>query len=266
MELDGLRSWFNKQGDTVKAAVITATIGLLGLCITGCFSILNTLIQRPTQSTNPTQVLLIINATPIPTFTPEPTFLPQYTSTPILSNSPTSVTPPQSSTNELPLPSADSQPQQSKFNVIWSNWVISIIQYLPQNTWLVVTIVLGGLFFIAGIAFFISMYDTFSYNRTFFIIGMAIFVFVVSINQWGWWGILWGFLIFYSGMMILFINRLFGGAVGMTAGILIGISISLFTMAWSGYLSTAPITSWSIIGGSIGMLIGIFTIKGSVIE
>src|SRR6266542_2986431 len=135
--------------------------------------------QPAVPATNPTQVLLIINASPLPTFTP----LPISTLTP----SQITDTSSQSAYVETPSPSVtntETQPN-SKFSIPWGNWIIDSITFMPKDTWIALTIFFGVLFLIAGAAVFyitkVSSEFRVAYN--FFAV---ILTFTVSIYKWGW--------------------------------------------------------------------------------
>jgi hypothetical protein len=250
---------FSNMSDDNKIKLLGILTTIIVACIGGIFALMAAFVQRPTPSANPTQVIVIINATPIPTsaFQPTSTPFPTHQVTESSTPTPTSVTEP---TKTYPNNTAS-----SNFSVPWSNWIIDFVILMPQDTWIAIVIFLGILFLVAGGAIFFSAKLSFDFRIVFMLLAMVI-TFIISINNWGWWGVLWGFLLAYLVMLVLGIKFIFGATVGGASGILISTSLSLFYITWTGYLNKEIITSWSVIGFLTGIVIGMLFVHETAFD
>lgn len=244
--------------NTEKIQILGILATILVACVAGVFTLMAGFVQRPVPSTNPTQVVIVINATPIPTDTSLPT------SVALTSQPGTNQTEPNLYPSQQEIPNKENQ-TDNKFSIPWGRWIIDFIVYMPQDTWIALTIFFGILFLLSGLVIF---YHTKLSKE--FRTGLAslyiITTFILSLSQWGWVGlVLWVFIILIS-KALLFTKFIFGLFTGALSGMLIGTSFSLFYMVWVGLLNKELITSWSVIGVVIGMIIGVIFVKEKSID
>jgi hypothetical protein len=254
------------QDNRIKLVGIIMT--LVGICVTGCFGIGIAFIQRPSQKveSNPTQVILLINATPIPSVTPFPTFTP-IGAIATVAPAETIIPSPTVSIIQTVEPNTNSSVVKSStvnYWFPWSNFLINTVSLMPPNTWSYVFISFGafGLILVTMLLYGIQIQgyssDKETVRKTIFWVGLVILS-ILSIARTGWWSI----LIIAAYIVLLTFNYLFGAAIGVISGTVTGISISLFYLAIPGPMDGGYITAGSIIGGILGIALGAILIKGN---
>ncbi|HKZ54217.1 MAG TPA: hypothetical protein VJ123_01970 [Anaerolineales bacterium] len=237
--MDTFIDWYERQNDAVKAAVITASIGFVGLFVTGCFACLAALVSRPATSEPkaPTPVILVITAVPVPT------------SPPLIR---TPVGTPSSSLVATAQPTPTSTPRPPEPVLTTAERYLNL---LPPETHSLVLGTLGASFIVLAVLLAIRIARG---DKDPAILVLVLISIIVCVRLWRWWGLLLGPI---AGVSIVGIMAESIYAAGITfgamVGALLGIGASLLYLAIPGPLITAYVVVGTMVFGIGGAIVGL---------
>lgn len=228
--------WYQQQHYSVRAAVIGAIALILGVFVTGCFTIIAALISRPTP---PDQVIL-------------PTFFP--TSQTIISTVPPPLASPAATSS-----GQSSSPSTKPISDPLFQSIESFINSLPYPT---IPLILGTVGLAIMVVALLSIIQLNQGNR-YFALALAVILELYFFARWlGWWGLL---ATFVAGMFTVLLSdedqvetrRIPGLLLGAAIGGVLGIGASLFYLAFVGHLESVYLLVGLIVLGTIGGVIGL---------